>query len=57
MVKKREWQVESMSSRKAGSGQVAPKAFTEKGLYMLATILKSKRATVNTMMKRGMIYE
>ena len=56
-MKKREWQVESMSSRKAGSGQVAPKAFTEKGLYMLATILKSKRATVNTMMKRGMIYE
>ena len=27
---------------------VAPKAFTEKGLYMLATILKSKRATETT---------
>ena len=25
-----------------------PKAFTEKGLYMLATILKSKRATMVT---------
>ncbi len=25
-----------------------PKAFTEKGLYMLATILKSKRATIAT---------
>jgi hypothetical protein len=25
-----------------------PKAFTEKGLYMLATILKSKRATETT---------
>nr|WP_197530229.1 hypothetical protein [Deferribacter desulfuricans] len=25
-----------------------PKAFTEKGLYMLATILKSKRATEAT---------
>jgi len=27
-----------------------PKAFTEKGLYMLATILKSKRATMTTLM-------
>jgi hypothetical protein len=27
---------------------VTPKAFTEKGLYMLATILKSKRATETT---------
>ena len=27
---------------------VAPKAFTEKGLYMLATILKSKQATETT---------
>jgi hypothetical protein len=26
-----------------------PKAFTEKGLYMLATILKSKRATQTTL--------
>ena len=26
----------------------APKAFTEKGLYMLATVLKSKRATAAT---------
>jgi len=29
--------------------RVAPKAFTEKGLYMLATILKSKRATSTTL--------
>ena len=29
---------------------VMPKAFTEKGLYMLATILKSKRATTTTLM-------
>ena len=28
--------------------RVLPKAFTEKGLYMLATILKSKRATAAT---------
>ena len=27
-----------------------PKAFTEKGLYMLATILKSKQATMTTLM-------
>jgi len=32
-----------------GGGKVKlPKAFTEKGLYMLATILKSKRATQTT---------
>jgi len=29
--------------------RVLPKAFTEKGLYMLATILKSKRATKTTL--------
>jgi hypothetical protein len=29
---------------------VNPKAFTEKGLYMLATILKSKQATMTTLM-------
>lgn len=28
---------------------VLPKAFSEKGLYMLATILKSKQATVTTL--------
>ena len=28
---------------------VLPKAFTEKGLYMVATILKSKRATLTTL--------
>ena len=33
-----------------GGGKVKlPKAFTEKGLYMLATILKSKRATQTTL--------
>ena len=29
--------------------RIAPKAFTEKGLYMLATILKSKKATETTL--------
>jgi hypothetical protein len=29
--------------------RVMPKAFTEKGLYMLATILKSSRATQTTL--------
>jgi len=33
------------SSTKFSKTRVAPKAFTEKGLYMLATILKSKKAT------------
>lgn len=33
-----------------GGGKVrAPKAFTEKGLYMLATILKSPKATETTL--------
>lgn len=33
-----------------GGGKVKlPKAFTEKGLYMLATILKNKRATQTTL--------
>lgn len=33
-----------------GGGKVrAPKAFTERGLYMLATILKSKKATETTL--------
>jgi len=37
--------------KKSGRGQHSkylPKAFTEKGLYMLATILKSERATATT---------
>ena len=37
------------STREISSkSRYAPKAFTEKGLYMLATILKSKRATAAT---------
>ena len=32
------------SAAKFAKTRVAPKAFTEKGLYMLATILKSKQA-------------
>jgi hypothetical protein len=32
------------STTKFSKTRVAPKAFTEKGLYMIATILKSKKA-------------
>lgn len=38
------------STAKFAKTRVAPKAFTEKGLYMLATILKSKQATMTTLM-------
>jgi len=37
-----------LTSFGAGGKVKIPKAFTEKGLYMLATILKSKRATETT---------
>lgn len=36
------------STTKLSKTRVLPKAFTEKGLYMLATILKSKKATQTT---------
>jgi hypothetical protein len=36
------------STAKFSMTRVAPKAFTEKGLYMIATILKSPRATQTT---------
>jgi len=36
------------STANLGMTRVLPKAFTEKGLYMLATILKSERATQTT---------
>lgn len=36
------------STAKSAMTRVAPKAFTEKGLYMLATILKSPQATQAT---------
>ena len=36
------------STAKYAKTRVLPKAFTEKGLYMLATILKSKQATQTT---------
>jgi len=36
------------SSTNFSKTRVSPKAFTEKGLYMLATILKSKKATETT---------
>ena len=36
------------TTKVSSKSRVAPKAFTEKGLYMLATILKSKRATAAT---------
>ncbi len=38
------------STAKFAKTRVTPKAFTEKGLYMLATILKSKQATMTTLM-------
>jgi len=38
------------SSTKLSKTRVLPKAFTEKGLYMLATILKSKQAIQTTIM-------
>lgn len=37
------------STTKLSKSRVLPKAFTEKGLYMLATILKSKQATQATL--------
>ncbi len=37
------------SAAKFSKTRVVPKAFTEKGLYMLATILKSKQATMTTL--------
>ena len=37
-----------LTTKLSPKNRVAPKAFTEKGLYMLATILKSKRATAAT---------
>ncbi|GHT11876.1 hypothetical protein AGMMS4956_05570 [Bacteroidia bacterium] len=40
-------QSKSLTTKMAKT-RVLPKAFTEKGLYMLATILKSKRATETT---------
>jgi len=36
------------SSAKLSKTRVMPKAFTEKGLYMIATILKSRQATAAT---------
>jgi len=38
-----------ISSTKLSKTRIAPKAFTEKGLYMLATILKSKKAVQTTL--------
>ncbi|MEI6516378.1 MAG: ORF6N domain-containing protein, partial [bacterium] len=37
------------STAKFAKTRVLPKAFTEKGMYMMATILKSKRATAATL--------
>jgi hypothetical protein len=49
-LKKEEWDgLKSKFSTSIKGGKVKlPKAFTEKGLYMLATILKSPRATQTT---------
>ena len=37
-----------LTTKLSSKSRVVPKAFTEKGLYMLATILKSKRAVAAT---------
>jgi len=49
-ITKEEWQnlKSKLSTSSWGGKRKLPKAFTEKGLYMLATILKSKRATQAT---------
>lgn len=46
----KEWSVlrSKFSTANFSKTRVPPKAFTEKGLYMLATILKSKQATETT---------
>ena len=47
---KEEWNIlkSKISTSSWGGKRKVPKAFTEKGLYMLATILKSKIATLAT---------
>jgi hypothetical protein len=40
--------IENFDNPKIKFSPALPKTFTEKGLYMLATILKSKRATETT---------
>lgn len=47
----KEWSVlrSKFSTANFSKTRVPPKAFTEKGLYMLATILKSKQATETTL--------
>ena len=49
-LSKNEWSIlkSKFSTSKKGGKVKVPKAFTEKGLYMLATILKSKVATQTT---------
>ena len=48
-----EWQnlKSKFSTSSWGGKNKLPNAFTEKGLYMLATILKSEKATATTIMK------
>jgi len=49
-IRKNEWDLlkSKISISKRGGKVKTPKAFTEKGLYMLATILRSKVATQTT---------
>ena len=49
-LSKEEWDIlkSKFSTSKRGGKVKLPKAFTEKGLYMLTTILKSKTATQTT---------
>jgi len=50
LLTKEEWTrlKSKISTSKKGGKQKLPQAFTEKGLYMLATILKSDKATATT---------
>ena len=50
VLSKKQWDFlkSNFSTSKKGGKVKTPKAFTEKGLYMLATILKSEKATRTT---------
>lgn len=49
-LEQQEWRLLKSQNATSKGGKVKqPKAFTEKGLYMLATILKSKQATQATL--------
>ena len=57
-LSKEEWEIlrSKISTSSWGGVRHLPKAFTEKGLYMLATILKSKRATIEAAEKEQVTH-